>query len=512
MITTQKFVERVLPLFAERVAVEDGERSLSYRALRERSGRLGNALLGLGASLARPVAILLPNRVECVEVDLACMRAGVTRVAIGTRLSPDECRYILNHSNASVLVTTESLYEKIADASIGGLQVLCVGDGSASYEGALARAAAGLNAAAVSAADPAYILYTSGTTGRPKGATHSQGGRMAAMLNMVASELDIDRNSAMVHCGPLSHGSGSKVLSFLAVGARNILMEKFDPGELGRIVETRGGSHTFLVPTMLQMILESERHAVGQVRGMRQISFGGAPITNNLFGKCVEQLGPILTQVYGTSEAPHPITLVTPDDYAGLDDPSVLAESAGRPALASDIQVRDEQGRLLPPGEEGELFVAGEHLMSGYWDNPEATAEVFPEPGWYATGDVGVIDDRGFLSLRDRKRDLIISGGLNVYPSEVERVLDSYEGISEVAVVGAPSERWGEIVTACIVPSAAGEFCEDALMAWLDDKIAGYKKPRQIKILAELPKGATNKVLKRELRRQFWPEEGRQVN
>ena len=316
----------------------------------------------------------------------------------------------------------------------------------------------------------------------------------------------------MVHCAPLTHGSGSKALTFLALGARNVILPRFDPEQLAQAVEAYGGTHSFMVPTMLQMLVDAGASVRKAVQGMRQISFGGAPITNAVFARALEAFGPILTQVYGTCEAPHPVTVLRPDDYLGAPDPAELAETAGRASLASEIQVVNDDGVLLSAGEEGELLVRGEFMMQRYWRDEKATAEVFDADGWYKTGDIAVVDEVGFVRFKDRKRDLIISGGLNIYPSEVERVLAPHSNVREVAVIGYPDDRWGEFVMACVVPWDAAAASEQELIAWLDGRIAGYKKPRKVVFLSELPKGTTNKVLKRELRKKLWEGRSRRIN
>lgn len=522
MLTTQRLVERSLLAFGERVAVIDGTRSVTYDALRERSARLGNVLLAFGAGGERPAAVLLPNEARFVEIDLACMRAGVIRVGISTRLSPDECRYILQHSRSAVLITSPALYERVDLSQLPDLAtVLLVDDARAQpartgrerdYERVLADGRAELTAPAVGPQHPAYILYTSGTTGRPKGATHTHGGRVAALVNMLASEIRADGHSAMVHCAPLTHGSGSKLLTFLAIGARNVILPRFDPAEFAQAVVQHGGTHSFMVPTMLQMLLDGGEAVRAAVRAMRQLSFGGAPITDALFGRAIEGFGPILTQVYGSCEAPHPVTVVQPEDYLGRPDPAKMAQSAGRASYASDLLIVDGDGRPLATGEEGELWVRGSHVMDGYWRDEQATADAFAADGWYKTGDIAVVDAAGFVYFRDRKRDLIITGGLNVYPSEVERVLTEHPGVKDVAVVAYPDDRWGESILACVVARDPGAVSEVELIEWVGRHLASYKKPRKVVFMPELPKGSTNKVLKRELKARFWEGRDRKIS
>jgi acyl-CoA synthetase (AMP-forming)/AMP-acid ligase II len=520
MLTTQHLVERSLAAFPDRIAIVDQDRGMTYREVDQRSARIANALVALGASGERPVAIFLPNDFHFIEIDAACMRAGITRVGISSRLSPDECQFIVSHSGAAVLISTEKFFATLDRTALDArLTVLLVDGGSNSahesvqnYEHVLDRASTIFKTTSVPPDHPAYVLYTSGTTGRPKGATHTQGSRVAAMVNMLANEIVATGNSAMVHCAPLTHGSGSKMLTFMALGARNVILPRFDPEHFAESIKKHGGTHSFMVPTMFQMLVDAGASVRDAVRSMQQISFGGAPITNMAFARALDAFGPILTQVYGTCEAPHPVTVMRPDDYAAERDPSALAETAGRASFATEIKVVDDDGAVLPINGEGELLVRGEYVMQRYWRDDRATADVFDADGWYKTGDIAVVDQAGFVRFKDRKRDLIISGGLNIYPSEVERVLAPHPNVREVAVIGYPDERWGESVMACIVPVDPTATSEHDVINWLEGRIAGYKKPRRIIFMNELPKGTTNKVLKRALREKFWEGRSRSIN
>jgi acyl-CoA synthetase (AMP-forming)/AMP-acid ligase II len=517
-VSAQRLVERSLRIWHDRVAVLDGDRKLTYRELAERSARLANVLLAAGASADRPAATLVPNVLEFIEVDVACTRAGITRLGISDRLSADEATYLLGNSQAAVLVATRALFEAVADALPDTVRlVLLLDEANATdsrvrdYELALLEASSSLTVPAVAPETPNYILYTSGTTGRPKGATHTHGGRAASTLNMLASELVIGRRAAMLHAAPVTHGSGSKLISFLAAGGSNVILPKFTPEAFAAAVRTYGATHTFLVPTMIQRLLEADdevRRAVGE---MDQISFGGAPISASLFRRAIEAFGPILTQVYGTSEAPHPVTLLRPRDYDVPGVTDAVLTSAGRIAYGVDVTFVDDEGDEVEQGEHGELLIRSPNLMSGYWRNEEATAETFTDDGWYRTGDIAVVDADGYVTFQDRKRDLIISGGLNVYPSEVERVIAGHPGVREVAVVGAPDEEWGEAVVAYVVPAHA-DVSSDEIIEWTREHLAHYKKPRRVEFLERMPLGSSNKVLKRELRDRLWQGHERRVN
>jgi len=521
-LTAQRLVERSLSMWPGRVAAIHGERRETYETLAERSARLANVLLASGGGAGSPAATLLPNTLEFIEVDVACARAGVTRLGISDRLSADECRYLLADSEATVLVASHALLEPIVDELPDSLRlVLLVGDGEARgrngasstlpYEEALAGASASLSVAPVPPATPNYILYTSGTTGRPKGATHTHVGRASSTLNMLASELRLGPRSVMVHAGPLTHGSGSKLISFLAAGGTSVVLPKFTPEAFAQAVLDERGTHTFLVPTMIQRLLEGGDDVAAAVSQLEQISFGGSPISAALFRRAIESFGPILTQVYGSSEAPHPITLLRPQDYGDGGASDAILTSAGRSAYGVDLRFVDDDGADVALGALGELLIRSSNLMTGYWRNDAATAEVFTEDGWYRAGDLATVDDEGYVTFQDRKRDLIISGGLNVYPSEVERAIAEHPRVREVAVVGAPDEEWGEAVVAYVVV-ADGGMEEAEIIEWTRERLAHYKKPRRVEFVERLPLGSSNKVLKRELRDKLWQGHERRVN
>ena len=245
------------------------------------------------------------------------------------------------------------------------------------------------------------------------------------------------------------------------------------------------------------------------MRELRQITFGGSPIAPQVFRSAVESFGPILTQIYGSSEMPHPVTVLRPEDYAELDDRTLL--SAGRAAAGVDVKIVDEHGAEVAAGTGGELLIAGAQAMVGYWRDQEATREVTSEDGYYRSGDLARVDADGLVTLQDRQRDLVITGGLNIYPSEVERVLSEHPLVEQVAVVGAPDDTWGESVVAFVVAAGSEPVTAADLLAWTRPRLASYKKPRRIVFVTDLPIGPTGKVLKRDLREDLWRDHDRRV-
>jgi acyl-CoA synthetase (AMP-forming)/AMP-acid ligase II len=520
MQTAQRLLGYALGRDTAMPAIVDGARRFSYGDLRRRSQRLMSVFADGFAGPERPVATILPNCAEFIEVDVAATLSGVTRVGLNERLGDDECRYILEQSRAAILVTTADRLERLWPLPGEIHIVLVVGGGqprgagglrALSYDDAIRAARPSPYPAAAAPEDPNYILYTSGTTGRPKGATHTHGSRAASTLNMLASELRAMTRPVMMHAGPVTHGSGSKIIAVLCAGGTNVVLPHFGVESLADAIAREGGSHTFMVPTMLQRILDGAPALRQKINGLRQISFGGSPIAPTVFARAIEEFGDRLTQVYGSAEAPHPVSVLGPDVYADRQDDRILA-TAGRVAYGIEVKIVNDDEAETPTGEAGEIWIRGSGLMSGYWRNDEASKAAFAPGNWYRSGDVGLLTNDGMLCLVDRKRDLIISGGMNIYPNEVERVLSDHPGVSQVAVVGYPDEQWGESVAAFIVLEKTSPVSEAELMTWCKERLASYKKPKLMEFVSSLPLGSTGKILKRDLRERFWTGRERNIN
>lgn len=494
---------------SDSIAVEDGPRTLTFAELDRRSDRLANALLERNPE-RRPVAILARNRLEYIEIDIALIKVGQPKVPINPRLTQDERLHIVRDSGATVILTEDSLSadagELVDQAEDLRIVITIDGAGVDDYETVLAGARGTPPVREWLPDDPSVILYTSGTTGRPKGATATFRTRMAATWTMLLDELtDVSPGDGMLHVGPLSHGSGSKVVAYALSGARNILVPSFDPEGFLDEVERRQATASFVVPTMITMLTEAAGDR-NPPASLRHVSYGGAPIAPATLRRALDTFGPIFVQVFGTAEAPHPLTVLTRADHIDASDARLA--SAGRPTRAVELRlVPTENGE---PGT-GEIQVRAESVMRGYWNNPEATREAFSD-GFYRTGDIGRMDDDGYLSIVDREKDMVISGGLNVYPAEVEAVLARHPAVLETAVIGIPDDRWGELVAAYVVARPGHSLSEDEVAEHVARHLAGYKKPRRVWIVEDLPKGSTGKVLKSELRKAHWAAADRGVN
>ena len=504
-------ISRSAAWYGPRPAAEDGDRSVSFAEVERRSNRLAHALSAFVHAPSARVALLVPNRIEVVEIDLAIIKAGLVKVPINTRLKHEERLHVLTDSGASVLVF-DGVEEESAAALASELgheiELVRVGPGTLgrAYESVLADAADGVPRSEAGEGDPSLILYTSGTTGRPKGATTTFGARLAGTLNMLANEIDPRPGDAMVHVASMAHGSGSKMLAHFVRGSRNVPLPRWDPAELLAQVDELHLTHSFMVPTMIDALVEAASGSERSESSLVAISYGGAPIAPVRLQRRPRHVRPPLraglrhlrSAAPGAGDA-------RADDHVDVGD---RLASAGRETLMTETRIIGDDGIEVGDGAHGELVVRAPSVMSGYWGNPAATDEVLRD-GWYHTGDVVRRDDEGFVHIVDRARDMIISGGYNVYPAELEAVLARHPDVAEVAVVGVPDARWGEAVKAIVV--ARRDIGEAEVLEHCNRLLAGYKRPKSVDFVDALPKGSTGKILRRELRDRYWEGMARRV-
>ncbi len=474
----------------------------TFADLRRRVGAIAAALRRQHAPGTR-VAIVSENRPETVELLFGIWAAGLVAVPVNYKLHPREVGQIVEDAEAALVVASPDLASGVAQALQALPQrgrSLCVLD-SAGYAALLHEAP--FTVAEVVPDALAWLFYTSGTTGRSKGAMLTHGNLLAMALMHLADVEPLDEHCSQIHAAPMSHGSGLYMLPSLARGARQVVPASagFDPAEFLALCDHHPGSGAFLAPTMVQRLRGALAARGGQrPRQLRCIVYGGGPMYLEEIRKSLAAFGPVFAQIYGQGESPMSITALRQADHRS-DDAAVLA-SVGWPRTGLQVAVVDVDGRPVPDGEPGEIVVRGPTVMAGYWRNPEATAQAL-RGGWLWTGDVGVLDTRGFLGLRDRSKDVVISGGSNIYPREVEEVLLTHPGVSEVCVVGAPDAEWGEVLVAFVVPVAGAAPDAAVLDAHCLAQIARFKRPKQYRFVAALPKNSYGKVLKRNLREQL---------
>ena len=477
--------------FPERGALYHGERRLcTWLELRERALRIATTIRAQHTPGAR-IAIASENCPEIVELMFAVWAAECVLVPINYKLHPREMVQILDDAGVSQVFASEKIAPGLASLTGVAIETLNA-EGLSRW-----RAAPPSVPPCTDASTLAWLFYTSGTTGRSKGAMLSHRSLTAMTVAHLADIDNPDEECSLIHGAPMSHGSGLYVLPYVLRGARQVVPASgaFDPDEFLDLCEHHSGSSAFLAPTMVQRLVETGR---GRPGNLRAIVYGGGPMYVESLKKAMAAFGPLFAQIYGQGESPMTITGLRRADHESADD-AVLG-SVGYARSGMEVAVLRTDGTPAAVDEVGEIVCRGDALMSGYWNNPTATRDTL-KGGWMYTGDMGSFDARGYLTLRDRSKDVVISGGSNIYPREVEEVLLEHPGVSEACVVGAPDAEWGEVVVAFIVGSAeAGEL--DAHML---QRIARFKRPKRYLFVDELPKNSYGKVLKRELRNRCLP-------
>ncbi len=474
--------------FGDRGAVYRGEhQQLTWAQLRDRALRLAGSLRGLGPG-AR-VAVASENSPEIVELMFAVWAAECVYLPINYKLHPREMQQILDDAGAAVVFASPRIATDLTPATETPLEVI----GSQAYQARLA--AEPVKPPSTEPAELAWLFYTSGTTGRSKGAMLSHRNLMAMTVAHLADFDSPDEDCSLVHGAPMSQGSGLYIPPYVLRGARQVIPASagFEPEEFLDLCDRHPGCSAFLAPTMVARLVQTGRPCP---RNLRTIVYGGGPMYVDSLKKAMAAFGPVFVQLYGQGEAPMTITGLRRSDHIGADDARL--GSVGYARSGVDVTVLRNDGSAAAIGEIGEIVCRGDVVMSGYWRNPEATAATL-QHGWLHTGDMGSFDERGFLTLRDRSKDVVISGGSNIYPREVEEALLEHPDVVEAGVVGARDEEWGEIVVAFIV----GEAKPAELDAHLLNRIARFKRPKRYEYIDELPKNSYGKVLKRSLRERL---------
>lgn len=490
--------------YGSRTALVFGDRRYCFDELHRRSNRLAHALMARCLHRGERVALLLDNGPEYVEALFALMKAALVMVPVNLRLSAAERRRILLDCGATAAICSGAAAASLAfpRTELPDLrEVFVVGaTGAGAYDTLLASGPETEIGIEVDDEEIETIRYTSGTTGLPKGAMYSTGGMYEQLTHSLVNLGDLPRpDDRILHAASLGHGSGRYLMPFWVQGAAQVLLANFDAEVVLQVITREKVTHFYLVPTMLSALLERFDSARHDVASIKRLFYGGAPISEQTLRRSLQVFGPVLRQQYGSTETGNPITVLGPDEHVTEGTPEQLhrLQSAGRPALGTELRIVDPEGRVLPRGEMGEIAVRRMGMMRGYWNRPDAVAKALGD-GWVHTGDIGVMDECGYVYIRDRKNDMIITGGYNVYPGEVERALQCHPGVREAAVIGVPDAYWGESVKAFVV--RCGDVSEDELIEWCKSEIASYKKPHFVEFVDELPKNPTGKVLRRLLK------------
>ncbi|HVY07737.1 MAG TPA: AMP-binding protein [Burkholderiales bacterium] len=502
------FLLRAARTFPDRPAISVGSGVwMNYRDFAGRAARLGAAFRkSLGLVPGDCVALAMGNCPQYLEILYAAWHAGLVVVPMNAKLHPKEFEFILKDSTSKACFASTDLAQSL-ETLRGNLPVLerVIEVPSTDYA-ELAKTDAASSMTAVQPDDVAWLFYTSGTTGRPKGVMITHRNILSMSLAYFAAVDHIAPEDCVLHAAPMSHGSGMYNFPHVLAGANQVIPESghFDPAEIFSLGERWRGVAMFAAPTMVHRLVSHARKHAPPLDGLKTIVYGGGPMYVQDIKAALEVMGQRFAQIYGQGESPMTITALSKFHLADSGHPrhEDRLASVGTAQPPVEVIVADDNDIELPPGEIGEILVRGDTVMRGYWRNPEATRETLRN-GWLHTGDVGSMDGDGFLTLRDRSKDMIISGGSNIYPREVEEILLRHPAVSEVSVVGRPHPEWGEEVIAFVVVRERARVQEKELDALCLDHIARFKRPKGYRFVAELPKNNYGKVLKTALRETF---------
>lgn len=514
--------QRAFEDHAERPAARDAGCECTYAELGGSVRRLISALRRLGIEPQSRALMVAPNSVQWMLVERALAMGGYARVPLLPRLHPSELAQIsLDAEPAIVFVDGDWLAANGREWIPAQVRHTIVLGRDPGVEGIIALdalLASGEDAPLPSLPggdDVAAILYTSGSTGTPKGVRLTQHNLGARARGVLAEFADLAEADVALHTAPISHFSGGICDAITVAGGLNVLEEGFDAAHVADVAASGEITVLPLVPTMITMLLEEvERRGepAGGIGRVRFLPYAGSAIRPDRAEKSRRHFGEVMYQFYGASEAQMPIVALHPHDHVPVTNERGLPRTAaaGRQTRYVDVQIVDEDRRPVAPGESGEIATRGAHVVPGYWRNEQATAEVFAD-GWCFTGDVGYFDESGYLFLLDRSKDVVITGGFNVYPREIENVISAMEGVREVVVLGAPDERWGEAITAIVSVADGSGIESETVIAHCRGHLGGYKVPKRVLIVDDLPKGGTGKIDRVTLRERLWRDEERRV-
>ena len=492
----------------DRVAVRFGDQVLTFADIDRRASSVARALASAGVKRQKRIAVLAKNTPAFYDLVLGAGKADIVLVPINYRLAPPEIAFVLNDSEAELLFISEEFAPSIGKIteSVPHLRATIEIDGPGKCSGQYAQ---WCNAFDVE--DPGIDvppdsitvqMYTSGTTGRPKGTLLSHANLREALRGGLAAWGPWHDDDVILVCMPQYHiGASIWGLGGLMQGVESVLMREFNPSEALDAIARRRVSKTQLASVMMKMMIDDPACVSTDFSSLELIIYGAAPAPLSLVELAQETFGCGIAQGYGMTETAGTITYLSPDDHA--HPVAGRIKGAGRAIAGVEVRVSGPDGKSVPPGEIGEVICRGAQVARGYWKLPEASAEAICD-GWLRTGDAGYLDEADYLFICDRVKDMIVSGGENIYPAEVEEAMFAHPDVSDVAVIGVPDERWGEVPMAIVVTRPGCNPSEENLLAFTRERIARYKAPRAVQFVDALPRNASGKVLKQELRRPYW--------
>ncbi len=505
--------KRSFARFAEREAVCAKGVTLSFGELWNQASALAAKLQADGIGPGDKVVFLLRNSTDYVVSDLAVILAGACKVPLNDMLAADDVGYMINHCGANAVIAHSSFHETIGQIEDAlakvSLKIVVADD-----ENILAdfsslglfkdRAEFDFESVRVKPSDPGLIIYTGGTTGRPKGVYHTQESLAVNFLShLINAQIQTDEH--LLICSPLPHSAQQFVLSALLQGAKITIEQGYDADRVAQLIETEKLTWMFMVPTMIYRLLDLPNLSDRDLSSLRTVVYGASPITPARLQQGLDLLGPIFLQIYGQTEIPNLVTTLSKSDHLTPD----LLTSCGQPVIFCDVIIRGEEGGELPTGEVGEITVRSFYTLEHYHANPEVTKSSYIGD-YLKTGDIGYKSMSGHVFLVDRAKDMIISGGMNVYSTEVENVIQEVNGVGQVVVIGVPDDDWGEAVTAFVISSDSAPSPED-VTSYCKQKLAKYKIPKRVELVEEIPLTPYGKPDKKALRARFWKDQARQI-
>jgi long-chain acyl-CoA synthetase len=483
-----------------------GERTISFAELDARSSQAAQALRAAGVGFGDRVAFVEKNGAEFFEVVCGLAKLGAVGVPVNWRLAPPEMRHVIEDAGARIVVVGSEFFghlEAVEDRLTTVRAIVAIGahDRWQEFEDWLVGHPDEDPGISTGPDDIALLMYTSGTTGLPKGVMLTNGNYLCKSSG-IARQWRLTADSVSLAVMPMFHMAGSGwALVGLYEGATTVVLRDVDPAAILDSVVQQRITNLLLVPAVIQLMLAVPGIEEADFSSVRAIVYGASPITDDVLLKGLARFGCEFIGVYGLTETTGSVTQLDEHDPVGRPD---LLRSCGKAYPWVELRIVDDDGREVPVGAVGEVWTRSAQNMGGYWNNPEATAAAVTDDGWLKTGDAGYVDGNGYLFLHDRKKDMIVSGGENVYPTEVENVLMTHPAVGDVAVIGVPDEKWGEAVKAVVVPAAGAGPTPEDLIAFAREHLAGFKLPKSVDFTAELPRNPSGKLLKRALREPYW--------
>jgi long-chain acyl-CoA synthetase len=502
-------------LYGNKEALVFGTHRLTFAQFDQRVNRAANILVGLQCEGGHRIAILSENSHKYLEIYFAAAKVGLVVVPLNFRLSPDELLQILNDADPVAVIVGEG-YENIASTirpQLPGIHIWISLDNSAEgwvpYENLMQAASDSGPSISVNENDLAVLMYTGGTTGISKGVMLSHRNLLSATIGLALGFQFTEFDTTCMFL-PLFHASIWPVFVCMMVGGRVVLIKRPELGAILQAIQDEKCTHMNAVPTIYNWLMDYPKLDDYDLSSLRLIIYSGSPMPIEILKRCMNKFGNIVAQGYGLTEAAPLVTMLMPHDHVLEGPRSRLLVSAGKEAVPVEVSVIDADGKPLSADEIGEIAVRGPNIALGYWKQEQLTREKIRD-GWLHTGDMGKIDEDGYLYLVDRKADMIVTGGENVYPTETENVLYQHPAVQECAVVSAPDKRWGERVQAVVVLKPGATATEEELIAFSKERLAGYKCPKKIEFWKELPKSPVGKLLRKDVKNEFWKDMERSI-